>query len=67
MDRKQIHSAFRCNRKIKHPKGGTYRIIEKGLMKVFGVWTESYTYEDIETYEVYTRAAGDFIKFTVHE
>ncbi len=67
MNIREIGTAFSLNKKIYHPKGGVYRLIDRASMKVLGAWTECYTYVDLETNEVYVRASGDFIKFTVHK
>lgn len=56
---------FKEGMTIRHRKGGYYKVLAVGEMKVDGTWYPSITYQSIGfSYKVYTRASSNMLNFT---
>ena len=63
MNRNELAYALVRDKRIKHEKGGTYRVLSNGQVKIEGTWYDCFTYRDIKSGKTYTRRSDDFKKF----
>ena len=66
MNKQDLEKAFVLGKLMQHKKGGKYRVICIGNMKIDGAWKESCTYQDINSLAFYTREVDNFKKMSLY-